>query len=235
VIVLSTRYFPELPVPLRIWLLPLAAFAGGLIATWIVGRIARGDGVVDIATLLLAGVAVNAIAMAGVGALIFTSDDRQLREATFWMLGSLAGVTWQTALPALPFMAAPLLLLPACARALNALLLGESDAYHLGFKVERAKRLVVIASALGTGATVALTGIIGFVGLLAPHLARLLVGPDHRLLLPAAGAVGAVLMLCADLVARTVVVPAELPIGILTSALGGPFFLYLLRRRMAGR
>ncbi len=216
------------------WLLPLAAFLGGLVATLVVSRIATREGNTDVTTMLLAGIAVNAVAMAGVGLFLFASDDRQLREATFWMMGSLAGVSWHTLLPALLCMAAPLLLLPFRARALNALLLGEADAFHSGFDVERTKRAIVVLAALGTGAAVALSGVIGFVGLIAPHLARSLVGPDHRRLLPAAACVGACLMLLADLVARTVVVPAELPIGVLTSGLGGPFFIWLLARRRIG-
>lgn len=216
------------------WLLPLAAFVGALVATWIVGGIATRDGNTDVTTMLLAGIAVNAVAMAGVGACLFLSDDRQLREATFWMMGSLAGVSWHTLAPAMLFMALPLVLLPFRARALNALLLGEADAFHSGFDVERTKQAIVILVALGTGAAVALSGVIGFVGLIAPHVARSLVGPDHRRLLPAAACVGACLMLLADLAARTVVVPAELPIGVLTSGLGGPFFIWLLARRRIG-
>ncbi len=150
------------------------------------------------------------------------------------MMGSLAGVSWHTLAPAMLFMALPLVLLPFRARALNALLLGEADAFHSGFDVERTKQAIVILVALGTGAAVALSGVIGFVGLIAPHVARSLVGPDHRRLLPAAACVGACLMLLADLAARTVVVPAELPIGVLTSGLGGPFFIWLLARRRIG-
>ncbi|MFO1069236.1 MAG: iron ABC transporter permease [Geminicoccaceae bacterium] len=212
------------------WLLPLAAFAGGLAATWVVARIASRGGAVDIAAMLLAGIAVNAIAMAGIGALVFASDDRELRELTFWMFGSLAGTGWPRLLAALPLLLLPLLALPLLARSLNALLLGEADAFHLGFAVDRAKRVVVVLAALATGAFVALAGIVGFVGLIAPHLARSLVGPDHRALLPASACVGAILLLVADLVARTAVAPAELPIGVVTAALGGPFFLWLMAR-----
>lgn len=217
-----------------VWLLPLAAFAGGLAATLLVGAIARREGGVDTALLLLAGVAVNAVAGAGVGFLVFLSDERELREVSFWMLGSLAGTGWDRLLPALPLLVLPALAMPFLARSLNALLLGEADAFHLGFRVEPVKRAVVLLAALGTGATVALAGMIGFIGLVAPHLARLVAGPDHRVLLPASAMIGAGLLLLADLAARTVALPAEMPIGVLTSALGGPFFIWLLRRRTGG-
>lgn len=231
-IVVGAAFLPAIPPAARAWVLPLAAFAGGLAATVLVERIGRQrSGAMDVADLLLAGIAVNAVTMAGVGGLVHASDENELREVTFWMMGSLAGATWPGILPALPFMLVPLLLLPLVARALDALLLGERDAFHLGFRVERTKRLVIVAAALATGAAVAVSGMIGFVGLAAPHLARFLVGPGHRRLLPAAACTGAGLVLLADTTARTLVVPAELPIGVLTAGLGGPFFLHLLLRR----
>lgn len=213
------------------FLLPIAAFAGGLLTTLLVYRIANRDGRTDVATMLLAGVALNAIAGAGIGLLVFISTDQQLRDLSFWMLGSLGGVTWAKMLPAAPLIAFAIIALPLLARHLNALLLGETEALHLGFHVEHTKRFIVVLVALATGASVALTGVIGFVGLVVPHLVRLTIGPDHRTLLPASILLGASLMLIADLGARTVVLPAELPIGILTSCVGGPFFLWLLLRR----
>lgn len=222
-----------LPAPLQgmgTWALPVAAFAGGLAATALVQRIGRRDGVLDVTAALLAGIAVNAMTGAGIGALVYVSDEQALREVTFWMMGSLAGATWAGILPALPFLLWPALALPLRASALDALLLGEREAYHLGFAVERTKLLVIVATACGTGAAVATTGIIGFVGLAAPHLARLLVGPGHRRLLPAAGCLGGCLTLLADTAARMLVVPAELPIGVLTAGIGGPLFLHLLLR-----
>ncbi|OAB60988.1 hypothetical protein AY599_17975 [Leptolyngbya valderiana BDU 20041] len=216
---------------LRDALLPLAAFLGGLAVTWLVYRIASRDGRTEVATMLLAGIAINAVAGAGIGLLIFASDDQALRDLNFWLLGSLGGVTWDRLLIAAPFMLAPALAALWLARPLNALLFGETEALHLGFEVERVKRLVVVLSALAVGASVALTGVIGFVGLVVPHLVRLTLGPDHRALLPAALMLGASLLLLADLLARSLVLPAELPIGILTSCVGGPFFLWLLLRR----
>jgi len=230
-IVLGQAAAAVLPDGLLRHLLPLAAFGGGLATTLIVYAIASRGGRTDVATMLLAGVAINAIAAAGIGLMVFASSDQELRDLNFWMLGSLGGMTWDGILPALPLIALPTLMLPLLARHLNALLLGETEALHLGFDVERTKRLIVVLVALAVGATVALTGVIGFVGLVVPHLIRLLVGPDHRVLLPAAMLLGAALLLVTDLAARTLVVPAALPIGIVMSCLGGPFFLWLLTRR----
>ncbi|GAB5467722.1 MAG: iron ABC transporter permease [Rhodospirillales bacterium] len=230
-IVFGGLFFAGLPPALRPYLLPLAAFLGGLLVTVIIQRLARSGGRTDVATLLLAGIAVNAIAGAGIGLLFYLADDQQLRAVTLWTLGSLAGRPWSEILPALPLILIALVGLLAMARPLNALLLGEQEAYHLGFAVERLKRRLVLLVALATGAAVAVSGIIGFVGLVVPHLVRLLLGADHRLVLPASALVGASLLLVADLGARHLVLPAELPIGILTSLLGGPFFLWLLLRR----
>ena len=232
-IVLGGALATSLPAELRHLLLPAAAFAGGLVATFAVYRIAEREGRTDVAILLLAGVAVNAIAGAGIGLFIFMSDDQQLRDLNFWLLGSLGGNTWGRMLPVIPFVLLPLVALPFLARHLNAMVLGEREALHLGFNVERTKRLIVVLAAMATGATVALTGVIGFVGLVVPHLVRLIIGPNHRSLLPASILLGATLMLVADLFARMLVLPAELPIGILTSCIGGPFFIWLLLRRRA--
>lgn len=212
------------------FLIPAAAFAGGLVTTFFVYSIANRDGRVDVATLLLAGIAVNALAMAGVGFLVFISNDQQLRDLSFWMLGSLGGSTWAKLAPAAPLLGIAIVALSLFARHLNALLLGESEAFHLGFRVERTKRMLIVFVALATGVSVAFTGVIGFVGLVVPHLVRLMIGADHRMLLPASVFFGASLMMGADLAARTVALPAELPVGIITACVGGPFFLWLLAR-----
>lgn len=230
-IVFAPLLAAALPAALTQALLPLAAFGGGVVATFVVYQIASRDGRTDVATMLLAGVAVNAIAGAGIGLMVFLSDDQQLRDLNYWLLGSLGGVTWDRLLIAGAPMAAGGLALPFFARQLNALLLGESEAVHLGFHVERSKRLIIVLAALVTGTAVALTGVIVFVGLVVPHVVRLCVGPDHRLLMPLALMLGASLLLVADLFARTLVLPAELPIGILTACVGGPFFIWLLLRR----
>lgn len=181
--------------------------------------------------MLLAGIAIAAITGAGTGLLTFAANDAQLRSITFWGLGSLGGATWSLVSSAAPFLIVATLLLPRVSRALNAMLLGESEAAHLGINIESVKRLVIICTALAVGSSVAVAGVIGFVGLVVPHLVRLAVGPDHRTLIPASALLGASLLLLSDVVARTIVAPAELPIGIVTSIVGAPFFLWLLLRQ----
>lgn len=229
VIVLGSRLAPETGLPLP-WLLPVATFAGGALATLVVARLAQVDGATRVATLLLAGLAINAIAGAGIGFLAHLADDLALRSLTFWMFGSLGKAGWNELLVALPLLLIPLLLIPRDAHALNALLLGEAEAAHLGVNVERLKRRLTVLVVMAVGSAVALAGIIGFVGLVVPHLVRLWAGPDHRLLLPACALLGALLLTLADTAARLLMAPVELPIGILTALVGGPFFLALLLR-----
>jgi iron complex transport system permease protein len=232
-IVLGEQWSASVPLSLRPWLLPVCAFFGGLLAAVLVYRIGTAGGRTLVATMLLGGIAINAIAMALSGMLIFVSSEQQLRELTFWSMGGLSRSLWTVLLPAVPLLLLPLIALPGLARALNAYALGEAEAGHLGFDTNRLKRAVIVLTALAVGASVALTGVIAFMGLVVPHVVRLLVGPDYRFLLPGSVVLGAALMLLADIVARTVVVPAELPIGIITSCIGGPFFLWLLIRRRA--
>ena len=220
-----------LPAPLDVHALAIAAFLGGLATTALVYRLAARAGQTAVATLLLAGVAVAALAGAGTGLLLFVANDAQLRTVTFWSLGSLGGATWASLAGTAPMLLAAIVAAPFFARPLNALLLGEAEAFHLGVRVERVKRAAVVVATLGTGAAVAAAGVIGFVGLVVPHLVRLVLGPDHRSLLPASALLGAVLLLAADLAARTLVAPAELPIGIVTALAGAPFFLWLLLRQ----
>ncbi len=213
------------------YFLPIAAFLGALAATTVIFRLASDAGRVAVATLLLIGVAVNALAMTGIGFLTYVSDDQQLRTLTFWTMGALGSASWPMLSVALP---ASLLILLASLRfapALDLLQLGEAEARHLGVDVERLKRRAVIAVALLAGIAVASAGIVGFVGLVVPHLVRLLTGPGHRWVAPGSALLGAGLVLLADVLARIAVAPAELPIGLVTSALGAPFFLWLLVRR----
>ncbi len=212
-------------------LLPVAAFAGGLVATFATERIARQRGAVSTAMLLLAGIAMNAMAGAAMGILIFMSDDRQLRDITFWTMGSLAKGGWSGVIMAGPFVGLACFLILRSGRALNAMLLGEREAMHLGVPVERLKQILMVATALAVGASVAVSGIIAFVGIVVPHLVRMAVGPDHRIVLPGSALLGATLLLFADSMARVVVIPAELPIGLVTSLVGSPFFLWLLVRK----
>jgi iron complex transport system permease protein len=222
-----------LPPALAPYLLSICAFTGGLIVTAVVYRFGRRDGQTNVATMLLAGVALTAMSGAGVGLFTYLADDATLRSLTFWNLGSLNGASYPRLWPLLLVTVGVAVWLPRRASALNALLLGESEARHLGFNVERIKLELVLCTALGVGAAVAAAGLIGFIGLVVPHLMRLLVGPDHRVLLPASLLAGASLLLLADLVARLVLAPAELPIGIVTALIGAPFFLYLLVRGRA--
>jgi len=211
-------------------ILPLAAFAGGIATTVLLLRFAQPRGPGGIAALLLAGIGLNALAAAGTGVLIYLSDDRQLRDITFWTFGSLAGASWPRVAAVLPLIVAALVVLPLFARALDALALGDAEAGHLGVNTRRLTWAVAIAAAGAVGAAVAVSGLIGFLGIVAPHLARLLLGPAHRRLIPAAALLGATIILAADCVARLVVAPAELPIGLVSSALGAPVFLTLVQR-----
>lgn len=215
--------------------LSLAAFGGSLATSFVIAWFAQRTGVFSVAYLLLAGIAVNALAVAGTGFLIFLSDEQQLRTLTFWTLGSLGGALWPAVLVAASLIAPTALLMLRDARALNILLLGEEDARYLGVDSRRLQRRLIACTALAVGAAVAVSGIIGFVGLVVPHLVRLTIGPDHRLLMPASLFLGAVLLLAADTIARTAAAPAEIPVGILTSLLGGPFFLWLLLKHYGGR
>lgn len=219
-------------VPMRVmpYVLPVAAFAGAMLAMVFVQSIGRREGRTSITLLLLGGIAVNAIAQALMGLLVYSANDAQLRNITFWNLGSVGATTWSTVLGAAPLLLVPVIVLPRFGRPLDAIVLGEAEAGHLGVPVERVKRRVFAIVALGVGASVAAAGILGFVGLVVPHLLRLALGPRHHTLLLAAAPAGACLLLLADAFARTVVAPAELPLGIVTAAIGTPFFLALLLR-----
>ena len=205
-----------------------AAFAGALLAAFGVYLIATENGRTPVATLLLAGVAVQTFLGAIVSFLLLNSGE-SIRRALFWLMGHLKGASWVDVSSSLVLVAIPFAVLLVYTRDLNVLLLGEEDAQSLGIDVERTKRILLAFSALATAAGVAVAGIIGFVGLIVPHVMRLVVGPDHRILLPTAALAGASFLVATDTVARSG--PTELPVGIVTAALGAPFFLYLLRQR----
>jgi iron complex transport system permease protein len=219
-----------LPEAFAPYLLSLCAFAGGLMVTGIVYRLGRRDGQTSVGIMLLAGVAMTALAGSIIGLFTYLADDATLRTLTFWNLGTLNGASYVRLWPLLLVCVLVIGWLPRRAKALNALLLGESEARHLGIEVERLKGELILCIALGVGAAVAAAGLIGFVGLIVPHLVRLIAGPDHRVVLPASALAGASLLLFADVFARLVLAPAELPIGIVTAFLGAPFFLFLLVR-----
>jgi len=214
---------------LGIGLVQLLAFIGGLGAVLLVYSIARGRGGTPVVTLLLAGYAVSSLLAAGVALLMFVSGDR-LAAVVSWLLGSLAGVSWPRIAVAGPLIVVSFGLILVRWRTLNALLLGEAQAAHLGVDVEREKRTLTALAALATSAGVAISGTIGFVGLVVPHLLRLAFGPDHRLLLPASMVYGATLLVAADAVAR---LAGGIPVGIVTALIGAPFFIWLLRRTVA--
>ncbi|WP_340110541.1 iron ABC transporter permease [Pikeienuella sp. HZG-20] len=230
VIVLGGALSLQTPEALRPYLLPAAAFLGAGLVIALLFALARRAGETSVATLILAGVAINAIAGAVIGLLIYVSDDRQLRELTFWSMGGLGAADWTVAGVTLILALAAAPLFFQMARSLDLMQLGERAAFHVGVDVERLKRRAALATALGVGAATAAAGPIGFVGLVAPHLARLTVGPSHRAMLPVAALYGVALVLVADLGVRLVAPPAEPPIGLATSLIGGPFFLWLLLR-----
>ena len=212
-------------------LISLGAFAGGALTVLLVYRLATSSSGTSVATMLLAGVAITALAGALSGLLEYFSDNEMLRRISLWRMGGLDGANHQSVAIAALFTLSIVFLLPRYANALNALLLGESEARHLGISVQQVKVQLVLIVALGVGLSVALAGSIAFVGLVVPHIIRLMVGPDHRLLLPASALGGAILLLLADTAARVAVAPVELPVGIVTALLGAPFFISLLRYR----
>lgn len=209
---------------------PIGGVAGALAATAVVYRSARHEGRTEVVTLILAGFAVAAVGSAAAGFIAVAADDPRLGSALFYTLGSLAVATWRLVWFTLPFVAVGLVLMPLTARRLDLVLLGEREAAHLGVGVDRLRTTVIVAGALMVGASVAAAGVIGFVGLLIPHAVRLVAGPGHRTLIPASALGGALLVVLADLVARTVASPLEIPVGLLTAIVGGPVFLWLLRR-----
>ncbi|QSG11179.1 ABC-type Fe3+-siderophore transport system, permease component [Halapricum desulfuricans] len=208
--------------------LQTAAFVGAVVTAFVVYLLATEDGRTPVATLLLAGVAVQTFLGAVVSFLLLQSGE-SLEEAVYWLMGNLHGVGWDEVATTLPATVVLFGALVPFARDLNVLMLGEADARTLGIPVEWTKRLLLALSSLLTAAAVAVAGVIGFVGLIVPHMMRLVVGPDHRVLLPTSALAGAVFLVVTDTLARAN--PQELPVGIVTAALGAPFFLFLLRRR----
>lgn len=231
VIVIGGHLFPGIPLLGDLRVLPCAAFLGALLVTWLVQRMSVTGGYTAVATLLLVGVAINALTNSLIGLATYLATDAQLRTLSFWTLGSLGAADWKIVGLAAPFCLALIVLSPLWAPVLNALALGEAEAGHLGFKVERTKAILITLTAAGVGASVAFTGIILFVGLVVPHLVRSMIGPDHRWLIPGSALLGAIILVASDTMARTLVAPAELPIGILTAGFGAPFFLFMLLRQ----
>ncbi len=219
--------FPEWMNP---YLLPAAAIAGSFVVTLFLYAFSIRYGQFSIVTILLVGIAINALATVGIGAFQYLSDDAQLRSLVFWTMGSFGRANWETVLPAAVLICVAGALLLREARNLDRLQLGEAEAFHLGINVQQVKRVVILCSAVVVGAGVSLAGIIAFVGLVVPHLVRLMIGSSHTLVLPGSALLGATLMILADVVSRTAIMPAELPVSLVTSAIGAPFFLWLIAR-----
>jgi len=214
------------------WLVPGLAFVGAMVSILAVYMLARSGGRVPVVTLLLAGVAVGSF-LSAIVSLLLVIRHEHMDRVIFWMMGGLGSSTWAKVSLCLPYIVIGTAYICLRARDLNLMLLGDEPATGLGVNVERTRRLLLAAASLVTAAAVSVSGTIGFVGLIVPHVTRLLVGPDHRLLLPASALAGAVLLIAADTVARLAAAPAEIPVGIVTALIGVPFFLYLLRQRKA--
>ena len=209
-------------------LVAVGAFIGSFLVTVLVYRLSTSALGTSVTTMLLAGIAVSALAGAVSGLFSYYADNEMLRQISIWQMGNLSTANWQRVLVLTVVAILVLSLFPRESKSLNALLLGESEARHLGIDVQQVKRKLILLTTLGIGTAVAIGGMIGFVGLIVPHIVRLLIGPDHRWLLPASALAGGVLLLLADTIARIIIAPTELPTGILTAILGAPFFIMLL-------
>lgn len=210
------------------FLLPVFAFSGGLTVALIAHRLSCYRGKTAITTLILIGVAINAIVYALIGLVLYFADDAALRAYTFWNLGDLGGATWDKILWFGPLIILPQVFLANCYKGLDGFALGETEAFYLGVKVERVKHLVIILSALTVGAAVSISGTIGFIGLVVPHMLRNIFGSGNKIILGGSMFCGGGLLIISDLIARTIAAPSEIPIGIITALLGAPFFIYLL-------
>lgn len=227
-IVLGHTFESYLPEIIRNSLVGVSAFVGAFLAMVIVYRISTSAGKTNVVMMLLSGVAITSIGFSFVGFLIYISKDEQLRDLTFWNLGSLAGATWtRNIILSFVLLFSYIIILPK-GKALNAMLLGEKDAQHLGINVETLKKQIVLITSLMIGTCVAFSGTIGFVGLIVPYILRLLFRSDYHFILPLSAICGSILLLLADTISRTIVAPSELPIGILTSLIGGPIFIAIL-------
>lgn len=222
-----------LPFILSLYLPMLAAFIGSLAITLIIFAMSRLDPT-GLSRLLLMGIAINALCSAAVGVLSWVSNDQQLRQLSLWAMGSLGQAQWPTVLACASLILPAIVFIQRQAARLNLLQFGEEEAHYLGVDVQKTQRHLLILSALLVAAAVAISGVIGFVGLVVPHLMRMCLGADHRWMLPGSVLSGALLLLIADTLARTLVAPAEMPVGLLTSLLGGPWFLWLILRHKGG-
>ena len=206
----------------------VGAFVGSFLITLLVFRLSTSTLGTSVTTMLLAGIAISALAGAVNSLLSYFADNEMLRQISIWQMGNLSTANWTRVSVVAVVAVFVLVLFPRESKSLNALLLGESEARHLGIDVQRVKKKLILLTTLGIGTAVAVAGMIGFVGLIVPHMVRLLIGPDHRWLLPVSALAGGILLLIADTLARVIIAPVELPTGILTAILGAPFFIMLL-------
>ncbi|MGN8055008.1 FecCD family ABC transporter permease [Pedobacter sp. 22163] len=228
IIAFETLLFSSLSQLLGYYLLAFGAFAGAGITAMLVYNLSKINGQANVSTMLLAGIAINAMAGALTGLVTYLADEQKLRSITFWMMGSLGGATWQNVSCLFPFVIIPVIGLPFLAKGLNLFAIGENQVELIGLNPNRIKIMVVVLATMAVGASVAVSGIIGFIGLLIPHLTRLLGGVDHRFVLPVSALMGALVLTLADMVSRLIVQPIELPIGVVTALMGTPIFLYIL-------
>lgn len=206
----------------------LLTFLGAILTVLLVFRLSVRGGRTIVSVMLLSGIAINALCGAFTGLMTYLADNEQLRNITFWTLGSLGAASWQTVWGVLPFMLIPALMLPRLSQALNVFALGEREAMHSGVKVDKLKTQLIIYATMAVASGVAVAGVIGFIGLVVPHIIRQITGPDHRVLIPGAALGGAILLTLADLISRTILAPAELPVGIITAIAGAPVFIWLI-------
>ncbi|MDI6716528.1 MAG: iron chelate uptake ABC transporter family permease subunit [Actinomycetota bacterium] len=212
------------------FLVPVAALLGALGATFLVYNLARTGGRVPVSTLILSGIAVGSF-FSAIISLLMTVHGEDLQSVVFWLMGGMAARSWRHVGMVIPFIAVGFALAMAFSRELNVMVMGDERAYQLGVDIERAKKVLIVAVSLLAGAAVSVSGLIGFVGLIIPHVVRLVIGPDHRILLPCSALVGAIFLIFTDTLARTILAPAEIPVGIITALFGTPFFMYLLRTK----
>lgn len=227
----SLPVFKPLFDQLNQWNIPIkliGSFIGGMTTTLLIYSLSTSYGRTSVPTMLLTGIAVNALAGAGVGMLVAFADDSEIRDITFWQLGSLVDVTWERVASVAIWIVLAMIPLLFLNRPLNALLFGETEAKHLGYDTQRIKQIIIVLVAISVGLGVAVAGMVGFVGLIVPHLIRIIAGPDHRYVLPGSMLLGASLLVISDLLARTIAEGREIPLGVITALIGSPFFIYLL-------
>ena len=228
IVIVLTGAWLQTNAVLGLSVVALGAFIGSFLITLLVFRLSTSSLGTSVTTMLLAGIAISALGGAVNSLLSYFADNEMLRQISIWQMGNLSTANWTRVSIVAVVAVVVLILFPRESKSLNALLLGESEARHLGIDVQRVKKKLILLTTLGIGTAVAVAGMIGFVGLIVPHIVRLLIGPDHRWLLPVSALAGGILLLIADTLARVIIAPVELPTGILTAILGAPFFIMLL-------